>query len=325
MDILITEEIEATSLPALAERCSVVCETQSWKDPVQFKLLLRDARTVLVRNQTQLTRAIIEGAPQLLAIGRFGVGLDNIDLAAASEFGVVVISPVQANSISVAELTVGLMLALARKIPQADRSTKAGRWDRKGHNGSELNGKSVALCGFGRIGRLVQARLAAFGMHTLVYDPFIKPADTPASHFITHCSDLRQALEAADFVSVHLPLTTETKHLFNTRVFASIKAGAFFINTSRGSVVDETALLAALRNGRLAGAALDVREVEPPVQRAGFEEMDNVILTPHIAAFTTESQNRTFEAVASDLTRILEGQPAENFVNFPVPRHQTKN
>jgi D-3-phosphoglycerate dehydrogenase len=221
----------------------------------------------------------------------------------------------------VAELTLGLMLSLARKIPYADRSTKAGGWDRKGCSGIELEGKTLAVCGLGRIGRLVAARARAFGLRLLVYDPFVKP-DSPAllEHGAVLCAEIEEALAPADFVTVHSPLTPETRHMFNAAAFAVMKPGAFFINTSRGGVVDEAALAEALTRGRLAGAALDVRETEPPGRKTGFEDMDNVILLPHVAAFTTEAQARTFDAVAADIDRLLRGEPAANCVNFDRPR-----
>jgi D-3-phosphoglycerate dehydrogenase len=203
-------------------------------------------------------------------------------------------------------------LALARKIPQADRSTKAGGWDRKGCTGVELDGKTFAICGFGRIGRKVAACARAFGMKTVVYDPFVKSEPSAVA-------TLEEALAQADFVTTHSPLTPETRRMFNARAFGLMKRGAFFINTSRGGVVDEAALLEALRRGHLGGAALDVREQEPPAEKIGLEQLDNVILAPHVGAFTVESQTRTFEAVAGDVDRILSGQPATNFVNMARP------
>lgn len=321
MDILITEDLQSAAIDAMAGKFSVVREPALWKDAAKLKAVLTEARAVMVRNQTQITAEVLAAAPKLLGIGRVGVGLDNIDLKTANERGIVVIAPLEANAVSVAELTLALLLALARKIPQADRSTKAGGWDRRGCTGSELAGKTLAICGFGRIGKLVAARAAAFGMRLVVSDPFVKPGDaTLAQTGATLCAKLDDALAQAEFVTTHSPLTPETKRMFNERTFAVIKRGAFFINTSRGGVVDETALLAALQSGHLGGAGLDVREVEPPKERSAFEAMDNVILLPHVGAFTVEAQARTFEAVCTDLERLLNGQPAANFVNFATPK-----
>ena len=316
MDLLITEDLQSPAIDALAQNFSVVREPTLWKDAANLKAVLADARAVMVRNQTQLTADILAAAPKLVAIGRVGVGLDNIDVPAATARGIVVIAPLEANAVSVAELTLGLLIALARKIPQADRSTKAGGWDRRGCTGIELAGKTLAICGFGRIGKLVAKRAAAFGLHLVVFDPFVKADDaTLRETGATLCAQLDDALAQADLVTTHSPLTPETKRMFNARTFAVMKRGAFFVNTSRGGVVDEAALLAALQSGHLAGAALDVREIEPPKERSAFETMDNVIFLPHIGSFTHEAQARTFEAVCADLARVLRGEPAQFAVN----------
>ena len=319
MDILITEDLQSPAIDALAAKFSVVREPMLWKDAAKLKAALANARTVMVRNQTQLTADVLGAAPRLVAIGRVGVGLDNIDLPTATQRGITVIAPLDANAVSVAEVTLGLLLALARKIPQADRSTKAGGWDRRGCTGIELAGKTLAICGFGRIGKLVAKRAAVFGLRLVVFDPFVKPGDpTLAETGALLCGKLQEALARADFVTTHSPLTPETKRMFNAQTFAAMKLGAFFVNTSRGGVVDEVALLAALQSGHLGGAALDVREVEPPNERSAFETMDNVILLPHIGSFTHEAQARTFEAVCADLERLLRGQAAGNAVNRPA-------
>jgi D-3-phosphoglycerate dehydrogenase len=314
-DVLITEDLEAPAIGRLAEGFKVERAATLWRE-ANLAERLRETRTVMIRNQTKLTRAVIEAAPGLLAIGRVGVGLDNIDVAAATQAGVVVIAPLDANAVSVAELTMGLVVALARKIPMADRSTKAGGWDRKGCTGIELAGKTIALIGFGRIGKLMAARAHAFGMRVVVFDPFVKEEASG----IAVIPDLHTALAQADFVSVHAPLTAQTRGLIDAKALAAMKAGAFLLNTARGGIVDEAALREALEARRIAGAALDVREVEPPSGENVFAKMENVILTPHIASFTEEAQTRTFEAVCADLERVLKGEAAVNFVNFARPR-----
>ncbi len=321
MDILISEDLDAPAIKELGKKYQIIREPALWKDPAQLKKVISDARAIMVRNQTQVTAELMDSAPNLRAIGRVGVGLDNIAVDAATKRNIVVIAPLNANATSVAELTIALILSLARKIPFSDRSTKAGGWDRKGCTGIEVDKKVLALCGFGRIGRMVASRARAFGMRVVVYDPFVK-ADSPQLGEVgaTLASNLEDALEKADFVSVHSPLTPETKHIFNAKTFAAMKRGSYFINTSRGGVMDELALLVALQNNHLAGAALDVREIEPPKDRSAFETMDNVILTPHIGAFSHEAQTRTFECVCEDLDRVLTGQPALHFVNIPGPK-----
>jgi D-3-phosphoglycerate dehydrogenase len=321
MDILITEELDAPAIQKLRAKYDVARDGVLWKDPVKLQQALAGARAVMVRNQTRLTASLLAAAPNLLGIGRVGVGLDNIDVDAASKLGIVVIAPLDANATSVAELAFGFLLALARKIPAADRSTKAGGWDRKGCTGMEVDGKTLALCGFGRIGRKVALMARAFGMATVVFDPFVK-SDSPAlaETGSTLAPTLPEALARADFVSIHSPLTPETRRMFNASAFAAMKKGAFLINTSRGGVVDEAALLEALRSGHLGGAALDVRETEPPAAKSGLEQLDNVILAPHVGAFTVEAQRRTMEAVADDLDNLLSGRPAKNCVNMARPK-----
>jgi D-3-phosphoglycerate dehydrogenase / 2-oxoglutarate reductase len=173
VDVLITEDLVSPAVKRMAKKHRVATEPALWSDEPALRARLAEARAVMIRNQTKLTRALLESAPNLVAIGRVGVGLDNIDVEAASEHGVVVIAPLEANAVSVAELTMGLIIGLARKIPQGDRSTKAGGWDRKGCTGLELQGKTLTLCGYGRIGRLVAARARAFGMQVVVFDPFV--------------------------------------------------------------------------------------------------------------------------------------------------------
>jgi D-3-phosphoglycerate dehydrogenase len=319
MDILISEDFDSSFITALERRYRIVREPGLWKNPKLLKQQIQSARALMVRNQTQVTREILAAAPGLVAVGRVGVGLDNIDVAAATSLGIVVVAPLEANAVSVAELTIALMLALARKVPAADRTTKAGAWDRKGCTGLELNCKTVAICGFGRIGRLVAKVARSLGMDIVVFDPFVK-AGSPALTEVgaKSCRKIETALAQADFVTIHLPLTPGTKRLFNARTFGAMKPGSFFINTSRGGVVDEAALLRVLKRGWLAGAALDVRTTEPPGKTA-FDGMDNVILTPHIGAFTVEAQARTFQAVCQDLDCLLRDRPALNYVNLAQP------
>ena len=320
MDILISEDLDSPAIEKLAGKYQIVREPALWKDSTQLKKLLGEARAVVVRNQTQLTTEILSAAKNLQAIGRVGVGLDNIDVRYATERGIVVIAPLNANATSVAELTLSFVLALARKISFADRSTKSGEWDRKNCTGFELDRKTILICGFGRIGRMVAARAKAFGMRIIVFDPFIEENSTHIGEVgATLATKLEDGLAIADFVTVHSPLTPETKHMFNGKTFAVMKKGSFFINTSRGGVMDEMALLIALETNHLGGAALDVREIEPPKEKSAFNEMDNVILTPHIGAFTSEAQTRTMECVCEDLDRVLRGEPALNFVNIPQP------
>lgn len=321
MDIIVSEEFSSPAVDRLRTRFEVLHDGTLWKEPARLLDAVRGARALLVRNQTQVTAEVLAAAPNLVIVGRAGVGLDNIDVAAASKLGIVVVAPLSANATSVAELTFGLMLGLARKIPAAARSTSEGGWDRKGHTGVELEGKTLCVCGLGRIGGMVAALARAFGMRVVAFDPFIPPdAAVLRTTNATLCEKLENALAAADFVTVHLPLSSQTRHLFARGTFRAMKRGAFFVNTSRGGIVDETALVEALNSGQLAGAGLDVRETEPPGRPAALEKLANVILTPHIGAFTLEAQRRTLEAVSDDLDRALSGAPTLNFVNFDRPK-----
>src|SRR5208337_3674540 len=213
MDILITEDLQSAALDQLGHKYKILREPSLWKDAARLKTAAAQARALIVRNQTQVSAEVLANAPNLIAIGRVGVGLDNIDVASATKLGAVVVAPLNANAVSVAELTMGLVLALARKLASADRSTKAGGWDRKACTGIELDGKWLGLCGFGRIGRLVGARARAFGMRLAVFYPYVKPdAAVLLESQAQYCGRLEELLAAADFVSVHMPLTPETRH-----------------------------------------------------------------------------------------------------------------
>lgn len=318
-DVLVTEKIVGDALAALARTHGVAFEPDLWRSTDGLREAAGSARAIVVRNQTQVTRELLAAAPRLQIVARAGVGLDNIDVGAASAAGVVVSFTPQANAVSVAELTLGLMLAVARKIPAADRDVRAGGWDRVRFTGVELAGKTLGIVGLGRIGRMVAERARAFGMTLLAYDPAIDPASAVARDLGLRLVRLDDLLEASDVVSCHVPLAPETARLFDEDRFRRMKPGAVFVNTSRGEVADEDALLAALREGRLGGAALDVRRTEPPGPTP-FDALENVVLTPHVGAFTAEAQRRTLEAVCRDVTNVLAGGEAVEYVNFARPR-----
>jgi len=253
-------------------------------------------------------------------VGRAGAGYDNIDVPAASQAGVVVSYSPEENAVSVAELVFGLILALARKIPGADRSVKSGGWERKKYHGVELMGKTLGIWGLGKIGFRVALRGKAFGMRLLAYDAYLSPTTLHVTESGATLTSLDQLLAEADFLSVHLPLTEETRGILNLQIFRKMKPSAFIINTSRGEVLIEEDLFQALKQGRLAGAALDVREKEPPSTASPLHGLDNVILTPHTAGLTYEAQEKVVDAVSEDVDRILSGQPALRFVNFALPK-----
>jgi D-3-phosphoglycerate dehydrogenase len=249
-----------------------------------------------------------------VVVGRAGAGLDNVDVKAATERDILVTSTPDQNAISVAELAIGMMLALARKIVPAHEDTARGNWNRQHFYGLELYGKAFGIVGAGKIGYLTACRARAFGMKILAYDPYISRDNVYINELGAELISLEDLVSLSDVISCHLPSTPETAGLLDARMFARMKRTAFFVNTSRGEVVVEQDLAIALTSGFLAGAALDVRSKEPPVKSA-LEDAPNILLTPHIAAFTNEAQQRVTRAICEDVARVLDGLPAQNAVN----------
>lgn len=321
--ILITESITGAPVDLLKGEFQVMAEPKLWQSPERIKPQLAETEAWIVRNQTRVSAEMIAAAPKLRVIGRAGVGLDNVDVAAATAAGVVVAWTPDQNSVSVAELALGLMFALARKIPAADQHTKSGGWERNRFVGVELYAKTLGVVGLGRIGFLTALRARALGMDIVACDRFVSPDAAAVTETRAELVGLDELLLRADFVSCHAPLTKETRHLFNYERFCRMKNSAFFLNLARGEVVDEAGLVRALGEGRLAGAGLDVREQEPP-GASPLTAMENVILTPHIAAFTREGQARVTAAVCRDVAAVLRGEDARNFVNFPRARQPAR-
>lgn len=320
-DILISESIQGAAVDALCEQFEVVVAPNLWKEPARLQAEIGAFRALIVRNQTQVTRELITAAPSLIAIGRAGAGLDNVEVRAAERAGIVVTSTPDQNAISVAELAMAMMLLLARRLCAADADTKAGKWNRQHYIGSELYGKTLGIVGAGKIGYLTAKRAQAFGMKILAYDPFISQDNVLLSELNARLVAIEELLEGSDVVSSHLPATSETTNFFNASRFRRMKPSAFFINTSRGTVVHEPDLITALQEKTIAGAALDVRTTEPP-EVSQLETMANVVLLPHIAAFTHEAQERVTRAVCQDVARILEGKPAHNAVGIATPKQR---
>jgi D-3-phosphoglycerate dehydrogenase len=318
-DILITENVGGRWIDELKKKFAIKVEPDLWKSPDKIKALLPECRALIVRNQTRVNADLLSAANNLQVIGRAGAGLDNIELPAATAKGIVVVSTPDQNSISVAELTLAMMLALARKLPAANQHAHGGGWERQRFVGTELYGKNFGVVGLGRIGFLTATRACALGMNILSHDNYISPDAVAVAETRATLLGLDELLAQSDFVSCHTPLTPETKHFFNYERFCRMKSSAFFLNLARGEVVDETGLIRALQEKKIAGAGLDVREKEPPAASA-LAGMENVILTPHIAAFTREAQDRVMAAVCQDVTAVLEGRAPKNFANFPKPK-----
>ena len=296
--ILISEDVWSDDFVELQKRFPITHEPDLWNRRDDLKVALREAQALVVRNRTQVTREIIEAAPKLKVIARAGVGLDNIDIQAADEHGVVVAAALGINANAVAELTLGLAIALARDVVKRDRSTRAGEWNRTA--GTEISGKTWGLLGFGATGRAVAKLLTGFGCKILAYDPFVKEANGAT------LTSLEEVISKSDVISIHLPATSETTGLINRNLIAKMKRSALIVNVGRGEVINEPELAVALSEGLIAGAALDVRATEPPKDDL-FKDLKNVILTPHIAGITKESQAAINKVLVSEIEAALTG------------------
>ena len=261
---------------------------------------------LIIRGQTRVTAAVLDAASRLRVVGRAGVGVDNIDLEAAKKHNVTVVNAPSSTTVAVAELAFGLLLSVARDIPRADATMKHAEWLKKEFEGVELNGKTLGIIGFGRIGMEVSRRAAAFGMNIVIYDPNV--SEHELEHGNAEPVSLQDLFAWSDFISLHLPLNVQTRDLLGRQAFSQMKDGVRIISTARGGIIDEVALLEALNSGKVAGAALDVFEKEPP----GFTELvshPRVIATPHIGAQTAEAQSRAAEDIASEVLSALQGKP----------------
>jgi len=278
--------------------------------------LVADAVAMVVRSETKVTRKVIEAAPLLRVVGRAGVGIDNVDVEAATQRGVVVMNTPGGNTISTAELSFTMILGLARKVPQAHGSMAAGKWDRKQFQGVELAGKTLGVLGMGRIGTEVARRALAFGMKVVGYDPFLTEARAKALG-VELAGDLDDVYREADFISVHMPVTEQTRGMLNTAAFAKMKPGVRIVNCARGEIIVENDLIAALDSGKVAGAGLDVFIVEPLAAEHPFRKHPGITLTPHLGASTEEAQEKCGIEVAEVITGYLLTGEVRNAVNLP--------
>jgi len=311
--IVIADSLPASAAEALrAEGWTV--DAKSGRKPDELARDLTNADALIVRSATQVTAEVIAAAPKLRVIARAGTGVDNVDVPAASGRGILVMNAAGANSISVAELALGLMLSLARAIPAADASMKQGAWEKKKFMGVELRGKVLGVIGFGRIGREVAVRARAFGMDIVAYDPFIasRAGDAAGVPLV----DLDTLLSRADFITLHVPALAETRHLVNAKHLAQMKKGVRIVNTARGELIDDAALAAAIASGHVAGAGIDVFDPEPPTDTT-LTKLPQVIATPHIAASTVEGQELVGNETALQVRDYLKDGVIRNAVNFP--------
>ncbi len=304
--VVVSEFMNEDALAPLQARFDVLFDPSLVDDRSRLLVEVAAAEAVIVRNRTQVDSELLGAAPHLRAVGRLGVGLDNIDLAACAERGVVVHPATGANALAVAEYVIAALLMLFRGAYQSTARMLDGSWPRADLQGRETSGKSLALVGLGGIARLVAERAAALGMVVSAFDPFL-PAEDPAWDGVVGHESIDSLLVDADAVSVHVPLTEATRHILNAERLGLLAPGAVVVNTARGGIVDDTALAAAIRNGHLAGAALDVFEDEP-LTAAGAEVFDglgNVVLTPHIAGLTAESNSRVSDVTVANVLDTL--------------------
>lgn len=270
--------------------------------------LLPNYDAVIVRNETKVDTEFLEAAKKTQIIGRLGVGLDNIDLKGARERNIPVVSARNANATSVAEYVMAAMLDASRPIIAANKDVRKGNWNRKFFTGVELNNRILGLIGMGEISHRVAKRAKAFGMEVVGYDPFVAPFDHVVQETgIKQVETVEEVLKASDFVSIHVPLTKDTKHLLNRDAFAIMKKEAFVINSARGGIVHEEDIVEAVKNNEIAGAYLDVLEKEPVEKNSPLTEAEEIILSPHIAGLTTEAQSRTAMLISEEVDRVLKG------------------
>jgi D-3-phosphoglycerate dehydrogenase len=298
---------------ALLEAEGFALDVRKALPPSELVPLVGDVDAILVRSGSRITAEVIEAAPRLRVIGRPGVGVDNVDIDAATRRGVVVMNSPLGNLLSTAELTFALLLGTARPTARADASMKAGVWDRKSFSGVELSGKRLGVVGFGRIGREVAARARAFGMDVVAFDPFVSPALAEAHH--VRLLPLDELLPVCDFLTLHTTLNKDSRHLIGRPALAKVKPGVRLVNAARGELIDPDALLEALESGRVAAAALDVHAQEPPVDWR-LAQHPRVLATPHIGAATAEAQERVGTDIAQQVRDFLKGGVIQQAVNF---------
>lgn len=311
--VLATDGISEAGLAPIAEDDRFELRVIDESGSTDFAESLGDAAALLVRSATRVDAAMLDSAPGLRAIGRAGVGVDNVDLAAASSRGVAVFNAPGGNTIAAAELTLALMLAVARRVVAADLSIRSGRWDRSALRGVELRGRTLGLIGAGRIGAEVARRCQAFGMEVVAHDPYL--TDDQTSELGVPIVGLDELLEDADIVSLHVPLNAETRGLIDHRALERMKDSAFVINVSRGGVIVEEDLASALVTGRISGAGLDVYETEPLPEDSPLRHAPNLVLTPHLGASTSEAQVSVAREVALAVKMSLVDDDSSSALN----------
>ena len=318
MKVLVTDSISDEGLDILRGYAQV--DNKTGLKPEEIISIIGDYEALLVRSQTKVTAEIIQAGKKLQVIGRAGTGVDNIDMEAATRCGIVVVNAPTGNTVSAAEHAIALMFALARHIPQANAVLKSGAWRRNDFMGVELRGKTLGIIGLGNVGSEVARRALALEMRLIAFDPFISVDQ--ASKLKVELVDLKQLLQESDFITLHIPLTAQTRGLIGAKELALVKPAVRIINCARGGLIDEKALVAAVKEKRVAGAAIDVFEKEPTTESILFEH-DNIVVTPHLGASTTEAQVMAARDVAEQVVEVFKGQPARYAVNIPFVPAET--
>lgn len=308
--ILITDGLDETGQSILRASSNVDDRNNISAD--DLLKAIPDYDGLIVRGRTKVTASVMEAASRLKVIGRAGVGVDNIDLEAAKKHNITVVNAPMSTSIAVAELTFGMLLALAREIPRADAGMKQGKWLKKELEGVELNGKTLGVIGYGRIGVEVGKRAAAFGMNVIAYDPLISEEDIKQRG--AEPVSIQDLYAWSDFISLHLPLTVQTRDMIGAQAFSEMKSGVRIVCAARGGIIDEAELVKALNSGKVAGAALDVFSMEPPGLTEAVSH-PRVIVTPHVGAQTVEAQGRASEDIAAEVLSALQNKPLRWKVN----------
>ncbi|MDO9517867.1 MAG: phosphoglycerate dehydrogenase [Methanosarcinaceae archaeon] len=312
MKVLVSDPLSEEGTSRLQEHFTVDISTGLSEDELIVKI--KDADALLVRSETKVTKRVIDAADNLKIIGRAGVGVDNIDIDAATQKGIIVVNAPEGNMLSAAEHTIAMMMSLTRNIPQANASMKSRKWERKNFMGTEVNGKILGVVGLGRIGAEVAKRAQGLEMTILAYDPFI--SEERAQELGVELATVNEISKRADFITVHTPLIKETRNIIDAEQFAVMKDGVRIINCARGGIINEKALADAVKSGKVAGAALDVFVNEPPFD-SPLMDLDNIIMTPHLGASTEEAQINVAISVADDVISVLNGGSAKNAINIP--------
>jgi len=317
MKVLVSDSLSEKGIEILEKGAEV--DVRTGMSPEELKACIGEYDALVVRSQTQVTEEVIEAAENLKIIGRAGVGVDNIDVEAATQRGIIVINAPEGNMISAAEHTIAMMMAISRNIPQANQSMRAGKWDRKLFMGVEVRGKTLGVVGLGRIGTEVAKRAQGMEMNIMAYDPFI--SEERAADLGVKLTTVEDIVLNADYITVHTPLTKDTRNLIDREEFEKAKAGVRIINCARGGIINEEALAEAVASGKVAAAAIDVFTSEPPTGSPLLEQ-DNIIVTPHLGASTKEAQVNVAVDVAEQIINFNQGLPVKNAINMPYVKQE---